>query len=110
MAVSVLIGFIDRRLPVVCRYQHGIISLTEGTKFILRVIGEPLDQTGKFDQVRNSKPAFAGGQCDEGVLWSQIGPAQWNLTLPALLVNETPPVFTAVFFAARASNSRPDSG
>jgi hypothetical protein len=68
---------------------------------------QTLNQAGKFYQVRGSKPAFAEEQCGEGVLWSQISPIQWNLTLPALLADETHSVFIAIFFAGESFKLAP---
>jgi hypothetical protein len=38
----------------------------------------------------------------DGIFRSQIGPAQWNLTLAAFLVEETNSLFTTVFFARQS--------
>jgi hypothetical protein len=35
----------------------------------------------------------------DGIFRSQIGPAQWNLTLAAFLVEETDSLFTSIFSA-----------
>jgi hypothetical protein len=37
-----------------------------------------------------------------GIFSGQIGPAQWNLTLAAFLVEKTNSLFTAIFFACQS--------
>src|SRR6266446_9166476 len=56
----------------------------------------------QFHQVCRTEPTFPGSQQGDGIFRSQIGPAQWNLTLAAFLVEETDSLFTAVFFACQS--------
>ena len=56
----------------------------------------------QFHQVCRTEPTFPGSQQGHGIFHGQIGPAQWNLTLAAFLVQETDSLFTAVFFACQS--------
>ena len=60
---------------------------------------QTLYKTYEFQEIGDAKAASAVGQCSESVLWSQVGPAQRNLTLPAFLIEKRDSIFAAVFFA-----------
>jgi hypothetical protein len=71
-------------------------------KLSLHLIPKTLNEARKFQQIYGAEPTLSARQCGERVLRCQIGPAQWNLKLPALLVEETHSLFTAVFFASES--------
>jgi hypothetical protein len=71
-------------------------------KLSLHLIPKTLNEARKFQQIYGAEPTLSARQCGERVLRCQIGPVQWNLKLPALLVEETHSLFTAVFFASES--------
>ena len=68
---------------------------------------QALDQLRKLQQICGTKPALASGQCSESVLWGEVRPVQWNLTLAALLVEKRNPVFAAVFLLGKSFKLTP---
>src|SRR6516225_3888304 len=62
---------------------------------------QSFDQTHQFHEVCCTEPTFSRSQDSNGIFRSQIGPAQWNLTLAAFLGEEADSLFTAIFFACQ---------
>jgi hypothetical protein len=56
------------------------------------------DKAREFEQICGTEPALTGCQRGDSVLGSEVGPAQWNLALAALLVKETYSLFAAMLF------------
>ena len=59
---------------------------------------ERLDKAREFQQICGAEPALTGGQRGESVFRREVSPAQWNLALTALLVEETYSLFAAMLF------------
>jgi hypothetical protein len=68
---------------------------------------QSLDQLRKLQQICGTKPALASGQGSESVLWGEVRPVQWNLTLAALLVEKRHPVLAAVFLLGESLKLTP---
>lgn len=63
---------------------------------------ERLDKAREFQQICGVEAALTGCQRGEIVLRREVSPAQWNLALAALLVEETYSLFAAVFLASES--------
>jgi len=59
-----------------------------------------LDQPRQLQQICRAKPALARRQNGEWVLWLQIRPTPWNLTLVASLVHKAHSGFATVLLLA----------
>jgi len=70
---------------IACR---GIISLTVGTKLALHVIAAVLRLNVPIQLGLPHGTNFSRSQDGDGIFRRQIGPAQWNLTLAAFLVEK----------------------
>jgi hypothetical protein len=84
-----------------------IIVFTFWTKLTLHIIAASLDQLRKLQQICGTKPALASGQGGESVLWGEVRPVQWNLTLTALLVEKRYPVLATVFLPGESLKLTP---
>jgi hypothetical protein len=62
-------------------------------------LAEPRDETREFQQICGAEPTLTGCQSGDSVFRCEVSPAQWNLALAALPVDETYSLFAAVLFA-----------
>ena len=59
---------------------------------------ERRDKAREFQQICGTEPALTGCQRGDSVFEGEVCPAQWNLALAALLVEETYSLFAAMLF------------
>jgi len=63
---------------------------------------ERLDKAREFQQICGAEPALTRCQRGESVFRREVSPAQWNLALTALLVEETYSLVAAMIFASES--------